>query len=117
MIGRSPAGSRLAAILDSLNDAVRSADFARLGQISGLLETILDDAIALHPAEAKRIRLQAARNARCLEAAAEGIRAGKRRLREIEAAAEGVTYDRNGRLHRGTGANDGTNAPGLGRRL
>jgi hypothetical protein len=115
MEGRVP-GERVILLLESLSIAVRDAEFGKIEAISAELETVLCE---LRPGEvriAQRIATLARRNAACLEASAEGIRAGRRRLQEIAAAARGETYDNQGQRRQGPDGWTGMDRP-LGQRL
>lgn len=87
---------RIVALLDVMHQEIRSARFENLDAYSGALETILEDLRQLEPVSFARIRRLAQRNAACLEAAALGLRAARRRLAEIAAAGRSDTYDRCG---------------------
>lgn len=84
------------AVLEAMNDAIRTARFNDLETYSGELETILMDLHEVDGGSLERLRRLARRNADCLEAAAQGLRAGRRRLVEIAAAERADTYDRTG---------------------
>ena len=88
--------AKATAILEAMNDAVRSARFDVLEAYSAKLETILADLQQVDVATLERLRHLARRNVNCLEAAAQGLRAGRRRLVEIAAAERADTYDRSG---------------------
>jgi hypothetical protein len=88
----------LADRLDDLHAALRGG---KLHDLTALAQAITEQATALHAADPACLPLlqrKAARNAACLQAAANGIRAARRRLKEIRAMASGgATYDRDGR--------------------
>lgn len=83
-------------LLDAMNREIRQARFGKCLAISAELETVFTDLPNLDPGCLARIRALARRNADCLEAAAQGLRAGRRRLTEIAAAGRADTYDRKG---------------------
>lgn len=117
MMRAGSAARQMGDLLAALNEAVRRADFEKVAEISAMLETIFLDFPDLNRTEAQRLRSLAARNLRCLEAAGEGVRAGRRRLREIAAARTGETYDRSG-TRQTIRADDGNlGGRDLGRRL
>jgi hypothetical protein len=89
-------GANAAAILEAMNDAIRAARFDDLEMHSAKLETILVDLSQVDDGTLENLRHLARRNADCLEAAAQGLRAGRRRLVEIAAAERADTYDRTG---------------------
>lgn len=86
-------------MLDDMRRRVMAGDLASLPA----LEADLAQAVqGLRPAtveDAQKIRAKAMRNLACLEAAARGVRAARRRLDEIRQAASGtiVVYDDRGR--------------------
>jgi hypothetical protein len=88
--------TQIVAVLDSLGRAIRAAEFTQIEEISAVLETHSQDLSGLDRTALTRIRGLAARNAACLAASAQGIRAGRRRLAEIGAAGRVDTYDRSG---------------------
>ncbi|MFA5539649.1 MAG: hypothetical protein WDA23_10640 [Gemmobacter sp.] len=84
------------AILDAMHRAVRAGDLAALAPLCDALETALDES----PGRAMPdgLRARAERNLACLDAAARGLRAARRRVEEVTAAARGLdTYDAGGR--------------------
>ena len=92
---------RVILLLEALNMAIRDADFAEVEAIYAELETVFQRGRPEEMRQAQRIASLARRNAVCLEAAAEGLRAGRRRLQEIAAAARGETYDHQGQRRQG----------------
>lgn len=94
-------GGPLLAVLDRLHAAVMRGDLASLAVLAAEVEAQLPDGAAPVPLPqpaAERLRHAALRNAACLEAAARGVRAARRRLEETRAAAQGLrTYDMAGR--------------------
>lgn len=102
--------TQIVAVLEALNKAIRMADFMRVEQISAMLETDFPDFTGMDRRSLVRIRALAAGNAACLEASAQGIRAGRRRLAEIAAAGRSDTYD-------SSGARQALPLPSVGRRL
>lgn len=112
MVGTESA-DRLIDALESLRQALRSGDFDRMEKISALLETSFSDLAHAERGQVQRLRRLLHENDICLAAAAEGIRSGRRRLREIAAARQGETYDQQGqRQGLGTGGDKGTGALG-----
>jgi hypothetical protein len=87
------AEAKATAILEAMNQAIRAARFDDLETYSAKLETVLADFQAIDFGALERLRHLAKRNADCLEAAAQGLRAGRRRLVEIAAAERADTYD------------------------
>lgn len=84
------------ALLEAMNHAIRTARYDEVEAFSAKLET---NFIKLEQADRRtleRVRHLAQRNADCLTAAAQGLRAGRRRLVEIAAADRTDTYDRSG---------------------
>ena len=92
MIEEAGAEARLTGILVAMNSAIRTAQFDVLAEISAELETF-SSYHSLNDAALARLRHLAARNTDCLEAAAQGLRAGRRRLLEIAAAGRADIYD------------------------
>ena len=90
------AEAKAIALLEAMNHAIRAARFDVLETYSAKLETILVDLQQVDAGTLERLRNLAGRNADCLEAAAQGLRAGRRRLVEIAAAERADTYDRTG---------------------
>ena len=94
----SPATDRLSAELDRLYHSLRSGRLEGLAAATQALEVEL---ARLDPADAAGLDLlrhKAQRNAACLDAAARGVRAARRRLSEIRMIESGLgTYDDKGR--------------------
>lgn len=84
------------ALLDQLTLDARRASFGKIEAVSAKLETILSDLPKLDHQSLTRIQWKAERCAACLMAAAQGLRAGRRRVAEIAAAGRSETYDRSG---------------------
>lgn len=87
---------RIEALIDQLMQDTRRASYGKFNDISAELETVLIDLHALDRESLARIRWKAERCAACLTAAAQGLRAGQRRLAELAAAERSDTYDRSG---------------------
>jgi ElaB/YqjD/DUF883 family membrane-anchored ribosome-binding protein len=98
------------AVLGAMHHAIRTAQFDELETISAKLETVLSGLGALEGDALALLRGMAERNTNCLAAAAQGLRAGRRRLVEIAAAERADTYDR-------SGARKALSGPVPGRRL
>lgn len=96
MSGEKQAEAELIQRLEAMNGAIRHGSFEELGAFSGELETILIDLHRLDRAALNRVRKGLERNIACLDAAAQGLRAGRRRLAEIVAAGRSDTYGRGG---------------------
>ena len=94
----SPAIDRLSAELDRVYQVLRSGKLEGLAAATQALEAEL---ARLDPADAAGLDLlrhKAQRNAACLDAAARGVRAARRRLAEIRTIESGLgTYDDKGR--------------------
>ena len=94
----SPAIDRLSAELDRVYQVLRSGKLEGLAAATQALEAEL---ARLDPADAvglDLLRHKAQRNAACLDAAARGVRAARRRLAEIRTIESGLgTYDDKGR--------------------
>jgi hypothetical protein len=88
------AEAKAIALLEAMNHAIRAARFDELETYSAKLETILSDLQQVDVRTLERLRNLAGRNADCLEAAAQGLRAGRRRLVEIAAAERAVKLKR-----------------------
>lgn len=84
------------ALIEALTQDVRRASFQDLERISAEIETIVPLLPDMNHAALSRIRAKAERCSACLSAAAQGLRAGHRRLAEISAADRSDTYDRSG---------------------
>ncbi|EEW26600.1 hypothetical protein [Rhodobacter ferrooxidans] len=89
----------LEGVLDRMHRQILAGALDDLSGLTGEIEehharlTGLTDSAAL-----ERLRAKAARNATCLQAAARGLRAARRRISDIHAARAGlVTYDGRGK--------------------
>ncbi|MDT8857998.1 hypothetical protein RNZ50_23790 [Paracoccaceae bacterium Fryx2] len=95
----SDMGTTLERHLDAMHAAVLAGDLATLtplgAEVEALVEQIggiADDALI------QRLRQKAGRNAACLLAALNGLRAARRRIGEVKAVRAGMaTYDGQGR--------------------
>ncbi|MCE2738834.1 MAG: hypothetical protein LW703_10790 [Rhodobacter sp.] len=95
---RSTASDRLLAELDRVYHVLRSGKLEGLAAASQALETELAQLDPADGAGLDLLRHKAQRNAACLEAAARGVRAARRRLTEIRMIESGSgTYDDKGR--------------------
>lgn len=94
-----PRGAALEAVLQEVYLALRAGDLAGLAELCDRTEAALAGLPGLADARsAERLRELARRNAACLDAAARGIRAARRRVAEIRDAQTGTrTYDGKGR--------------------
>lgn len=89
---------QLEGLMDAMHAAILAADFDRLGLLSPDLDAALDR-LPKRLDEKSLLRLQrkADRNAASAAAAAKGVRAAIRRLKDVQQNAAGlVTYDENG---------------------
>ncbi len=85
-------------VLDQIHTAILAGDFSALGPMALALERGLTNLTATNPALLQRISRKSARNAACLKAAGDGVRAARRRLAELRQIAAGlVTYDGQGK--------------------
>lgn len=75
--------------LDLVQNAVLKGDFDRLQSLSDDIAQIMQTVDVRTEAEARLIRQKASRNAACLAAALQGIRAAQRRLTDLREAATG----------------------------
>lgn len=93
-------GLALGAMLDGMHEAILHADFARLDALTGETEVLLSQIGPIRDATlCDRLRRKAHRNEACLAAAARGLRAARRRLRELQRVGNGLlTYGGNGKL-------------------
>lgn len=82
--------------MDQLIADLRRASFERIEAISAKLDTFSDLLSQMDRQALLRIRRKAERSAACLDAAAQGLRAGQRRLSEMASAERADTYDRRG---------------------
>ncbi len=89
----------LDALLDEVHRAMLAGELAALGGLAERMDTAA--ARPMHAPDAGvagRLQRKAERNRACLAAAAAGLRAAQRRLREIAAAAAGgCVYDGSGK--------------------
>lgn len=95
----SAAAQDLERLLDRIHGALLRGDLESVGMIGPEIATRVTELPALADvALARRLQDKARRNAACLEAAARGVRAARRRFAEITRARSGlVTYDGKGR--------------------
>jgi hypothetical protein len=102
----SPA-ARLHAGLDRIHALLRQGDLPALPEATAAIEADLADLAAAArsgrgpaPADLAALRRKLDRNALCLQGAARGIRAARRRIAEVRSAATGLAaYDaRGGRI-------------------
>lgn len=101
-------GRALERLLDRMHVAVLAGDIRDLATAAPELEAALANFATLDDrALGERLRRKATRNATCLQAAARGLRAARRRITEIQSARDGLqTYDGHGKrteLPQGTG--------------
>jgi hypothetical protein len=93
----SAALDRLSTALDRMHLYLATGN---LEGLAGAAEALEAELASLQPSDMpalEALRPKAARNARCLEAAARGVRDARRRLAEIRAIGAGLgTYDVNG---------------------
>ncbi len=95
---QSSATDRLSAELDRLHLLLRSGNLGGLAAATQALEAELARLDPMDAAGLDLLRHKARRNAACLDAAARGVRAARRRLTEIRAIESGLgTYDDKGR--------------------
>lgn len=97
MTGPAEQGAALEGVLAAIRSDLRRGDYARLETYSRQLEAGLAGLSDLPQPALARILRAAEGNAACLAAAAQGIRAARRRLGEIGSAARGEAYDARGR--------------------
>ena len=94
----STAIDRLSAELDRVYQVLRSGKLEGLAAATQALEAELARLDPLDAAGLDLLRHKAQRNAACLDAAARGVRAARRRLAEIRTIETGLgTYDDKGR--------------------
>ena len=92
------ASDRLSAELDRLYQTLRSGKLEGLAAATQALEAELARLEPMDAAGLDLLRQKAQRNAACLDAAARGVRAARRRLAEIRTIESGLgTYDDKGR--------------------
>lgn len=90
--------ARLEEVLNQTCQQLRQGNFAAAAGLTEATEAGIRALAGLTDADAlARLRRLAERNARCLQAAAKGIRAARRRLAEVLAASSGLqTYNGRG---------------------
>ena len=94
----STATDRLSAELDRVYHLLRSGKLEGLAAATQALEAELARLDPVDAAGLEMLRHKARRNAACLDAAARGVRAARRRLAEIRTIESGLgTYDDKGR--------------------
>jgi hypothetical protein len=86
-------------VLDQMHRAILNAQFDELAQLTPLLEASLPKMDTIENKQIlARIHARANRNAACLTAAARGVRAAQRRLKDLQTMGDGFsTYDGRGR--------------------
>jgi hypothetical protein len=92
--------TQLQTLLQAQRSALLSGRLDALDGIAGQLESLMAAPLqGADPRALRGLRMQAETNARLAEAAAQGLRAARRRLTEASSIARGgQTYDGNGRL-------------------
>lgn len=92
--------THLSALLQAQRSALLSGRIDALDGIAGQLEGLMAEPLhGADPRALRGLRMLAEANARLAEAAAQGLRAARRRLTEASSIARGgQTYDGNGRL-------------------
>lgn len=94
---RASTAETMAAALDRLHDALRQGQLSSLKGAVAALEGQLDGLKGLNIEALDEVRRKALRNAACLQAARQGVRAARRRLDEIRMMDAGfVCYDSRG---------------------
>ena len=85
-------------LLDQVHSACLTADFAKLAQLTPLIEEAFVQLAPLHGAkELSRLEFKALRNQRALKSCLRGVAAARRRLDEIASAAHTrTTYSKKG---------------------
>lgn len=87
----------LISVLDEMRDAVVGGDYPRLTQLLPVLSEAEGTLRPMPMAELAALRMAAAQNAACLDAAISGLKSAQLRLRDIAKAEAGLTtYDREG---------------------
>ncbi|MGP3696759.1 hypothetical protein [Rhodobacter sp. NSM] len=88
----------LEVLLDEMRQSMIAGDLASLGSLEGRIAAAMEQPLGTAE-RARQVRAKAARNLACIEAAARGVRAARRRLEEIRTATSGavVVYDGRGR--------------------
>ena len=87
----------LLALLERTRAAVLSGDLVELSRLTPATESALAAYRPQDAAELAALASAAARNAQCLAAAGNGIRAARARLEDIAAARRNIGYDGEGR--------------------
>lgn len=83
--------------LDQMHAAILAADFKGLSRMLPALQVAEEQMQSQGLANPGTIREKAARNATCLQASLQGVKAARRRLTDIADAAKGLTtYDKTG---------------------
>jgi hypothetical protein len=85
-------------LLDQVHSACLIADFAKLAQLTPMVERALEQLAPLHGAQdLSRLELKALRNQRALKSCLLGVAAARRRIDEIASAAHTrTTYSEKG---------------------
>jgi hypothetical protein len=92
------ANDRLLAELDRIHDMIRTGRLDGLAEATSAVEAGLARLEPVDEAGLDLLRQRASRNAACLDSAARGVRAARRRLAEIRAMDSGLaTYGDKGR--------------------
>lgn len=90
-------GNDVVAILDAILAALLEGDIAAIGDLSHHLDDLSGTLRDCSSVELDLIKTKAARNAKALRAADQGVRSAQRRLQELQEAASGHrTYARDG---------------------
>jgi hypothetical protein len=89
--------NEIVAILDATHAALLEGDLDAIGPMARRLDDLLGTMQQCSANTLTLIRAKAARNAKTLQAAEQGVRAARRRLSELQEAASGHrTYARDG---------------------
>lgn len=98
-LAEMPGGHPLETLLDQIYRVALAGQIENLAALVPRMEALLADfAGPVDQPLSDRLHQKAARNAICLQAAARGLRAARRRIAEIGAARDGLqTYDDRGR--------------------
>ena len=92
----------ITAELDRLHEALRDGRLGDLNGVAAALAGQIDGLSGLTFAALEDVRRRAVRNAACLQAARQGVRAARRRLDEIRMMGVGfVSYDSRGKRDEG----------------
>ncbi len=90
-------GSDIVAVLDATHAALLDGDIAAIGPLAQRLDGLWGSLRDCPGDMLTVIRAKAARNAKMLQAAEQGVRSAQRRLQELQEAASGHrTYGRDG---------------------